>query len=87
MQKYLRQSYHRYFGLTDLLTDDIALELSVIPSPPIIKFATDTFACVQTSPISFVARKIAEGEKRRPEMRLLFAGYSTDGIFEKVERS
>ena len=26
-----------YFGLTDLLTDD--LELSVIPSPPLIKFA------------------------------------------------
>ena len=25
--------------------------------------------------------------KQRPEMRLLFAGYSTDGIFEKVERS
>ena len=26
-----------YFGLTDLLTDDISLELSVITSPPLIK--------------------------------------------------
>ena len=36
-----------YFGLTDLLTDD--LELSVILSPPLIKFASNTYKTMRTN--------------------------------------
>lgn len=38
-----------YFGLTDLLTDDLELSVIRIPSPPLIKFASNTFKTMLTN--------------------------------------